>query len=288
MTPNRGLLWREGTDVSLPTAEFIDRLVRHGWEDRFTDATAALDTLVQVGNYKKIAEDSRFATALAAPGGRRRPARSTGSGQLHRRTWFSASSGSTSTSSLYQPPNPRLIKFFIGSLALVIALGIGVKAYQWGQYRLSQVPQNWQDWRSPSADDDYPQAKAKELTPLLQDGSIMLRPAAARAYWEMFSAAQAEDVELFVLAGYAESSPVETEDDDYGTGYAIAIGGSTQSQDWQPSFAESSAFKWLQNNANTYGFELSVREKGLLEATSSEPWHWRYVGDKAAENIFNP
>lgn len=287
--PNRGLLWREGIEVSLPIAEFIDRLVRHRWEDRFADATAALDTLGQVGHYQKIAEDSRFATALAAPGGRKRPANSTGLGQSYRRTWFGTSSGSTSISKLYPPPNPRLVKFFIGSLALVFAMGIGVKAYQWGQYRLAQVPQNWQDWRSPSADDDgYPQAKANELTPLLQDGSITLRPAAAEAYWEMFSAAQAADVELFVLAGYAETAPVETVDDDYGTGYAIAIGGSAQAQDWQPSFADSSAFRWLQDNASSHGFELSVQEKGLLGTTSPEPWHWRYVGDQTAKNIFNP
>ncbi len=282
--PNKGLLWREGVNVSLPLAEFIDRLVRHQLDDRFADAAAALNTLRLGRDRYQVAHDSRLNTVIASPGraaNRSAPNRSQlSSGQ----TSFSTASKSYRLSNA----NPYLFKILTGSLAVLIALGVGVKTFQWGQYRLTQLPQTWGNWRAKSK---YPEAKPGELTALLQDGSIQLRPAAASAFWEMVAAASADDVKLYALAGYqpqtvSEQTAGETARNDYMTGYAIAIGGTEESQDWRLDFAQSEAFQWLKANARDYGFELSVLEKGLLGSMSPEPWHWRYTGDEQSEKIF--
>ncbi|MGD1898055.1 MAG: D-alanyl-D-alanine carboxypeptidase family protein [Phormidesmis sp.] len=281
--PNQGLLWREGVNVSLPLAEFIDRLVRHEPEDRFLDAGAALETLRAERNRHQVAHDSRFATVIAAPGGRA-PARAT----TYRRQPLSPSGRPLSTPTAFasashtyapKPLNPALFKFFAGSLAVVMALGISVKTYQWGQYRFAQLPETWRDWRASNR--SQPSADPEELTPLLQDGSILVQPEAAEAFWQMYAAAKSDDVRLYALGGYIspEDDTVETVNNDYPTGYAIAIGGTDEAQDWQPSFAQSDAFRWLQSNAEDYGFELSIMEKSLLGPTSPEPWHWKYVGE---------
>jgi len=317
----KGLLWREGTEVSLFLAEFIDRLVRHKAEDRFADAPAALETL-QIGRDRhNIANDSRLNTVIAAPGGAAKVLPTTGrtlfgrgqsgsqagnqtgnqtgsqTGSGAGRTLFggkqsrpplSSTTGSTTGNTYpFKSANPHLFKIFTGGIALVIALGVGVKTFQWGEYRLAQLPQTWEDWRTSRI--SYPEAKPNELTPLLRDRSILLRPAAAQSFWEMVAAAKEDNVNLYALAGYRAQDAtlaVETAQNDYPTGYAIAIGGEEESQDWQPSFAQSEAFGWLSRNAANYGFELSVVEKGLLGSTSTEPWHWRYVGDSQSKDLF--
>jgi D-alanyl-D-alanine carboxypeptidase len=49
------------------------------------------------------------------------------------------------------------------------------------------------------------------------------------------------------------------------------------------SFEKTDAFRWLMDNAHTYGFVLSY-PKGNTYYTY-EPWHWRFVGDKLARDI---
>ena len=214
--PNRGLLWREGVDISLTLAEFIDRLVRHEPTDRFADAAEALDTLQVERNRHQIAHDSRFATVIAAPGGRaggsisykRRPKINSSGRPLYP---SNAALPSHNTYTTAKPLNPQLFKFFAGSLAILMALGVGVKTYQWGQYRLTQLPETWKDWRTSSQSngqsDDPSQtvganAQPSELIPLLQDGSILARPEAVEAFWKMYSAARADEIELYAIGGY--------------------------------------------------------------------------------------
>lgn len=50
-------------------------------------------------------------------------------------------------------------------------------------------------------------------------------------------------------------------------------------------FKKTGAFAWLKNNAARFGFELSFPENNGLRV-AFEPWHWRYVGDDAAQAIF--
>jgi LAS superfamily LD-carboxypeptidase LdcB len=52
---------------------------------------------------------------------------------------------------------------------------------------------------------------------------------------------------------------------------------------WQHQGAYQKAYNWLKTNAHQYGFEQSFTgQNGLQE----EPWHWRWVGNSAAANVF--
>ena len=357
--PAKGLRWREhvtqgaGMDgaVSLSLAEFIDRLVRHDWRDRFETAQVALAELKVVRDRNQIAQDSRLPTAIAAPGkqatafgktvgfetvatARSRPTKGKGQNNLPYplnlavggtppavRNEQSASkrypySNTGATKYGVQKSNPYFIKWTIGSIAAILAIGIGVKTYQWGEYRISRLPQSWSDWTVTSAESAYPVADASQLVPLFsEDSSIMLRPAAVTAYWQMSAAAEADGIKLYALSGYrAEpktmppATPIDTQDAqsqadnptdvsaaslnlaDYQTGYALDIGGASETTDRDPSFAKTEAYKWLAENAKQYGFELSSGgsplKRGLLGAAADRPWHWRYVGDETSQEIF--
>lgn len=51
-------------------------------------------------------------------------------------------------------------------------------------------------------------------------------------------------------------------------------------------FENTSAFKWLEKNAEKYGFILRYRkDKEDVTKVDYEPWHWRYVGKENAEKI---
>lgn len=49
-------------------------------------------------------------------------------------------------------------------------------------------------------------------------------------------------------------------------------------------FEQTKAFKWLQENAQDYGFILRYpKDKENITEITYEPWHWRYVGVPAAK-----
>lgn len=51
-------------------------------------------------------------------------------------------------------------------------------------------------------------------------------------------------------------------------------------------FEQQPAFTWLTENAADYGFIMRYpEEKSDVTGIIYEPWHWRYVGKKAAEEI---
>ncbi len=49
------------------------------------------------------------------------------------------------------------------------------------------------------------------------------------------------------------------------------------------SFAQTEAYRWLLENAHTYGFILSYPEGNIHYVY--EPWHWRFVGTELAEHM---
>ncbi len=52
------------------------------------------------------------------------------------------------------------------------------------------------------------------------------------------------------------------------------------------NFAKTEAFRWLSENAADYGFIMRYPEdKQNITKVTYEPWHWRYVGEKAAKEI---
>ncbi|MEL6815417.1 MAG: D-alanyl-D-alanine carboxypeptidase family protein, partial [Cyanobacteria bacterium J06598_3] len=307
--PGKGLLWRgelerNNTDISLPLAEFIDRLIRHDWRDRFAHATEALTLLKAQNARDQIANDSRFPTVIAAPG--RQLNTSSTPDNTYLPPILQSTTGPKNTGTQphsIKPANPYLYKIGAGSIAALLALGVGVKAFQWGEYRVSIWPETWQEWRSP-APATYTVASPNSLTPLMEDGSIPLQPAAASAFWKMVADARAENIEIYPLSGYR--TPLGTEPAigqtvtapkpsgtqrfsplDYVTGYALDIGGELESADKEISFAQTKTFKWLMENAQSYGFELSSSKSSVMGGTTSEePWHWRYVGDSQSQQVF--
>ena len=52
------------------------------------------------------------------------------------------------------------------------------------------------------------------------------------------------------------------------------------------TFAQNPAYEWLQNNAHRFGFILRYpADKTEITGYSYEPWHYRFVGEKAATEI---
>ena len=52
------------------------------------------------------------------------------------------------------------------------------------------------------------------------------------------------------------------------------------------NFENTLGFKWLEQNAENYGFILRYKkEKEEITKVNYEPWHWRYVGTENAKKI---
>ena len=72
---------------------------------------------------------------------------------------------------------------------------------------------------------------------------------------------------------------------EHSTGFAIDLGDAyARETDFEESFENTSAFKWLKNNAAKYHFRLSF-DKDQTNV-DYEPWHWRYEGSIEALKIF--
>ena len=72
---------------------------------------------------------------------------------------------------------------------------------------------------------------------------------------------------------------------EHSTGFAIDIGDSFErGTDFEKSFENTNAFKWLERNAAKYHFRLSFDKNQT--SVDYEPWHWRYEGSIEALKIF--
>ena len=155
----------------------------------------------------------------------------------------------------------------------------------------------------------YAEAPPETLVPVLADGSLKLREAAARAWFALEEDAQKAGVSLMVLSAFRSHADQEYlffevkrqrgQDattraevsappgySEHHTGYALDIGDSSSPETYlNPDFENTAAFRWLKDNASFYGFELSFppdNEQGI----SYEPWHWRFVGDQDSLETF--
>lgn len=155
----------------------------------------------------------------------------------------------------------------------------------------------------------YTEAKPETLRPIVPDGSLQLREAAANAFLDMQAAAQADGVSLVPLSGFRSQADqtslffdVKAERgqntqeratvsappgySEHHTGYAVDIGdGQAPETNLRPTFEETETFRWLENNAATFQFELSF-PRDNLHGISYEPWHWRFVGDRHSLETF--
>jgi zinc D-Ala-D-Ala carboxypeptidase len=135
-----------------------------------------------------------------------------------------------------------------------------------------------------------------------------LRVEAAKALEKMFSEAKQSGVELFAVSGYrsysrqktlfeAEINEVGEEkavqavavpgSSEHQTGLAMDIASKSTNFDLTEGFAQTIEGKWLAENAHKFGFILRYpKGKENITIYEYEPWHFRYVGVKAATTIY--
>jgi len=155
----------------------------------------------------------------------------------------------------------------------------------------------------------YEEATTTELVPITADGSIRLRQSAAERFTAMSNAARADGVDLVAVSGFrtveeqqylffgikAEQGQASTERaevsappgySEHHTGYAVdVVDASEPETDLEVSFENTPTFKWLEENAAYFNFELSF-PKDNPQGVSYEPWHWRFVGDRNSLETF--
>ncbi len=136
-----------------------------------------------------------------------------------------------------------------------------------------------------------------------------MRKEAAEALEELFGQAYEEGIYIFALSGYRSYStqkwlfenkaseigeeeankiiarPGESE---HQTGLAMDITSQSVQFDLKTRFGETEEGKWIKNNAHKFGFIIRyTKDKEDITGYNYEPWHIRYVGKKAAEEIYN-
>ncbi len=155
----------------------------------------------------------------------------------------------------------------------------------------------------------YKEVPESDLEAISADGEIRLHKSAAQAYNSMVAAAQADGISLTPLSGFrsikeqesvffdVKQARSQTASDranvsappghsEHHTGYAIDIGdGNVPAVNLSPDFEGTAAFKWLENNAVKYSFEMSF-PKDNKQGVTYEPWHWRFVGDRTSLETF--
>lgn len=155
----------------------------------------------------------------------------------------------------------------------------------------------------------YEEAPQSELEAITADGRIQLRSSAAKQFKAMVAAAKADGVRLVPISGFRSTNEQEhlffdvkaqrgqqtTQRasvsappgySEHHTGYAVDIGDATvAATNLSTTFENTKAFKWLEQNAARYSFELSFPQDNS-QGVSYEPWHWRFVGDRHSLETF--
>lgn len=129
----------------------------------------------------------------------------------------------------------------------------------------------------------------------------LLRREVAEAFTRMADAARSEGLTLMNISGYRSYSLQDWLYETYAAqdGYALAdtyssrpgysehqAGLATDINSVEVSFANTAEYRWLQEHAAEYGFILRYPENlEYITGFSYEPWHYRYVGVDAAQQI---
>lgn len=155
----------------------------------------------------------------------------------------------------------------------------------------------------------YDVAPESELVAIDGNENLRMRPTAAQKFQQMQAAATADGINLVLLSAFRD---LQSQDQlffgvkeqrsqnatkraevsappgysEHHTGYAIDLGdGTAPATHLEVEFADTAAFRWLQQNALKYSFELSFPPNNQ-QGVSYEPWHWRFVGDSDSLETF--
>ncbi|MEL6471665.1 MAG: M15 family metallopeptidase [Cyanobacteria bacterium J06623_4] len=155
----------------------------------------------------------------------------------------------------------------------------------------------------------YEVASEDALVQLNPNSQIKLQPEAQAVVTQMITKAKAEGIRLGIISGFRtladqdylyfdvkaeRGQDAQTRAEvsappgysEHHTGYAVDFIDEGRSETHlQTSFETTAAFKWLQENAAYYNFELSF-PKGNASGVTYEPWHWRYVGNQESLELF--
>ena len=128
----------------------------------------------------------------------------------------------------------------------------------------------------------------------LANANIYLTMETYEAMEEMFAAAEKEGMNGFIITSgyrdyqrqaeiYAETEAGKAQEpgaSEHQTGMAFDV----TCMDSQDGFETTPQYKWLMENAHEYGFiQRYPPNKAHETGISYEPWHYRYVGVKAAK-----
>lgn len=136
----------------------------------------------------------------------------------------------------------------------------------------------------------------------------LMREEAAKALEDMFEGARNEGIELAAVSGYrsfgrqetlfnAEVNKVGEEkalqavarpgSSEHQTGLSMDISSKTNDFNLNEQFGMTKEGVWLAHHAHKYGFILRYpKDKEGITGYMYEPWHFRYVGVKAATEIY--
>ncbi|KKB38543.1 D-Ala-D-Ala carboxypeptidase VanY [Bacillus thermotolerans] len=136
-----------------------------------------------------------------------------------------------------------------------------------------------------------------------------IRKEAAAGLEKMFAAAKEAGIQLYAVSGYrsyerqqeimnnqiasvgsfekAAETVAPPGQSEHQSGLAMDISAESVKFDLVQSFEHTKEGQWLANNAHKYGFILRYpKDKENITKYAYEPWHFRYVGVKAATEIF--
>jgi len=136
-----------------------------------------------------------------------------------------------------------------------------------------------------------------------------MRQEAALALEELFKAADAEGINLYAVSGYRSYSTQKVLFDnklkavgsfeqanqtvaypgqsEHQTGLAMDISSQSVNFGLVKAFGTSKEGMWVAKNCHKYGFILRYpKEKESITGYTYEPWHIRYVGKEAAQEIY--
>ncbi|MEA5462365.1 M15 family metallopeptidase [Leptothoe sp. PORK10 BA2] len=155
----------------------------------------------------------------------------------------------------------------------------------------------------------YDLANTSDLVALSTNSLVLLKPEAAQKVETMIAEARAAGIGLDVISGFrsledqqylffdlkaerGQTTQARAEVSappgysEHHTGYVVDfIDANQPGADLNTAFDTTQAFRWLNENAAYYGFEMSF-PKNNAQNVAYEPWHWRYVGNQESLELF--
>lgn len=135
-----------------------------------------------------------------------------------------------------------------------------------------------------------------------------VEPEVIEAYTELIEDAAAEGFDLVIVSGFrsyqdqvevydhfvetlgqeaADLRTLQAGHSEHQSGLAVDIGSVESASTAAIPFGETPDYEWMKDVAHEYGFIIRYQEgKEDITGLGYEPWHIRYVGEKAATEIY--